>query len=106
MRSVVVVLPASMWAMIPMLRVFSSGNLRGIVQISCWLLLGGVGGVPVRPRRRYARLRAKKWAPRAHALPVVGRFTSLYDRGLHAGLSLGRGARMRTRPSHLRKATI
>ena len=30
MRSVVVVLPASMWAMIPMLRVFSSETLRGI----------------------------------------------------------------------------
>src|SRR5436190_543965 len=30
MRSVVVVLPASMCAMIPMLRVFSSGNFRGI----------------------------------------------------------------------------
>src|SRR5262245_28739511 len=30
MRSVVVVLPASMWAMIPMFRVFSRGKLRGI----------------------------------------------------------------------------
>src|SRR5205085_10124050 len=30
MRSVVVVLPASLWAMIPMLRVFSRLNLRGI----------------------------------------------------------------------------
>src|SRR3954452_17016074 len=30
MRSVVVVLPASMWAMIPMFRVFSSVNLRGM----------------------------------------------------------------------------
>src|SRR6516225_1927669 len=34
MRSVVVVLPASMWAMIPMLRVFSRGNSRAI---SCFL---------------------------------------------------------------------
>src|SRR3954471_14901838 len=33
MRSVVVVLPASMWAMIPIFRVFSSVNLRGM-QIS------------------------------------------------------------------------
>jgi hypothetical protein len=31
MRSVVVVLPASMWSMIPMFRVFSSVNLRGMV---------------------------------------------------------------------------
>src|SRR5262245_33629188 len=31
MRSVVVVLPASMWAMIPMLRVLSSGYSRGTV---------------------------------------------------------------------------
>jgi hypothetical protein len=30
MRSVVVVLPASMCAMIPMLRIFSSGNVRGM----------------------------------------------------------------------------
>src|SRR5436190_4555155 len=30
MRSVVVVLPASMWAMIPMLRVFSSGKSRAM----------------------------------------------------------------------------
>jgi hypothetical protein len=40
MRSVVVVLPASMCAMIPMLRVFSSGNLRGMDQ-----LLDGGGGI-------------------------------------------------------------
>jgi hypothetical protein len=31
MRSVVVVLPASMCAMIPMFRVFSSGKLRAMV---------------------------------------------------------------------------
>jgi hypothetical protein len=30
MRSVVVVLPASMWAMMPMLRVRSSGTVRGM----------------------------------------------------------------------------
>src|SRR3954462_11431517 len=34
MRSVVVVLPASMWAMIPMFRVFSSVNLRGMGSLS------------------------------------------------------------------------
>src|SRR5262245_20120459 len=34
MRSVVVVLPASMWAMMPMLRVLSSGAERGIVAFS------------------------------------------------------------------------
>src|SRR5262245_30511745 len=34
MRSVVVVLPASMWAMMPMLRVLSSGADRGIVAFS------------------------------------------------------------------------
>src|ERR1700728_754607 len=39
MRSVVVVLPASMCAMIPMLRVFSSVNLRGMAQ------LGGIVAV-------------------------------------------------------------
>src|ERR1700729_3095600 len=33
MRSVVVVLPASMCAMIPMFRVFSSVNLRGMAQL-------------------------------------------------------------------------
>src|SRR4051812_12183539 len=34
MRSVVVVLPASMWAMIPMFRVFSRVNLRGMGRLS------------------------------------------------------------------------
>src|SRR3954465_1622822 len=34
MRSVVVVLPPSMWAMIPMFRVFSSVNLRGMGSLS------------------------------------------------------------------------
>jgi hypothetical protein len=41
MRSVVVVLPASMCAMIPMLRVFWSENLRGIDLVG--VLLGGGG---------------------------------------------------------------
>src|SRR5215217_9745355 len=42
MRSVVVVLPASMWAMIPMFRVFSRVNLRGMgLSLSaCVRLLG------------------------------------------------------------------
>ena len=45
----VVVLPASMCAMIPMLRVFSSGNLRGMDQ-----LLDGGGDIrngPIGPAR-------------------------------------------------------
>src|SRR5215211_6228613 len=42
MRSVVVVLPASMWAMIPMLRVFSRLYLRGMEEGSlCVLACGG-----------------------------------------------------------------
>src|SRR3954447_22235539 len=54
MRSVVVVLPASMWAMIPMLRVFWRLYLRGIVGGSLCLLACGCfsgsascGGAPV-----------------------------------------------------------
>src|ERR1700721_115990 len=43
MRSVVVVLPASMWAMIPMLRVLSRGNLRGICLVSGGRLVWKVG---------------------------------------------------------------
>src|SRR3954453_707795 len=39
MRSVVVVLPASMCAMIPMLRVFSRGKVRGMFGVE----FGGVG---------------------------------------------------------------
>ena len=40
MRSVVVVLPASMWAMIPMLRVFSSGTLRGMRFVLVYVVRG------------------------------------------------------------------
>src|ERR1700739_3959000 len=45
MRSVVVVLPASMWAMIPMLRVFSRVNLRGIASLFEVFRGRGEGGV-------------------------------------------------------------
>src|SRR4051794_20287653 len=45
MRSVVVVLPASMWAMIPMFRVFSSVNLRGM-EISLLCLRSSCVGCP------------------------------------------------------------
>src|SRR5947209_17914840 len=45
MRSVVVVLPASMCAMIPMLRVFSSENVRGMRAVSG----GGWSARAVRP---------------------------------------------------------
>src|SRR4051794_23762936 len=66
MRSVVVVLPASMCAMIPMLRVFSSGNLRGID-------LAGLGGL-----RRFGAGGQKERAPRARAhyryLPELRRY--------------------------------
>src|SRR3954467_12673521 len=40
MRSVVVVLPASMWAMMPILRVLSSGYSRGTVRLRKRQLLG------------------------------------------------------------------
>src|ERR1700744_643518 len=61
MRSVAVVLPASMWAMIPMLRVFARLNLRGIFgfalrRSSCtnradiWTALGLAAGVKKGPR--------------------------------------------------------
>src|SRR4051794_31887894 len=54
MRSVVVVLPASMWAMIPMFRVFSSVNLRGM-RARC-VVVACVGGVKaLRPKKRGPR---------------------------------------------------
>ena len=55
MRSVVVVFPASMCAMMPMLRVFSSGNLRG--------MKSGVGG-----RRRQEKKNGPKWARARHSV--------------------------------------
>src|ERR1700720_2673714 len=75
MRSVVVVLPASICAMIPMLRVFWSVYLRGMDRV-------GVG--------RGVRIWAKKMdpsGPRA-LLVVVDRSASLSGRGLHFDLRL------------------
>src|SRR5438309_996360 len=53
MRSVVVVLPASMWAMIPILRMFSRAKVRGMVfgrfgwfaAGVCGTVLGGSDGL-------------------------------------------------------------
>src|SRR3954467_5269183 len=53
MRSVVVVLPASMWAMIPMFRVFSSVYLRGIGSLSS----SAVFGLGLRAKKRALRAR-------------------------------------------------
>src|SRR6185437_12916356 len=77
MRSVVVVLPASMCAMIPMLRVFSSVYLRGI---SDW------GGL--RPVGASGEKNGPLGSTRAAGL--VDRSASLSDRGLHLGLRLSR----------------
>src|SRR4051794_36555796 len=57
MRSVVVVLPASMWAMIPMFRVFWRLYLRGMKCLSSSAAAS-----------RVALFRAKKRAPRAQVL--------------------------------------
>src|ERR1700724_942832 len=53
MRSVVVVLPASMWAMIPMFRVFWRENLRGMEDDPrCWWEAGlGQKNGPLGPTR-------------------------------------------------------
>src|SRR4051812_7455018 len=61
MRSVVVVLPASMCAMIPMFRVLSRENLRGI---SVSAGVGGSGGCGQRKRAPRARAhdRVRSWA--------------------------------------------
>src|SRR4051794_31359889 len=64
MRSVVVVLPASMCAMIPMLRVLSRENLRGISECAGG---GGSGGCGQRKR-----------APRARAHDRSGSRSSRY----------------------------
>src|SRR3954454_23068995 len=61
MRSVVVVLPASMWAMMPILRVFSSVNLRGMESLLC--LRSSCVGLP----RQRAKKRALSGPCRSHA---------------------------------------
>src|SRR3954454_5979754 len=87
MRSVVVVLPASMWAMIPMLRVFSSGWRWGVIasELSVWgdVACGVVGGSDASIGRRGAvpdrmgqKLRAHNSRAR-HVIPAA----SFPDRG-------------------------
>src|ERR1700683_127539 len=91
MRSVVVVLPASMWAMIPMFRVFWSENFLVIDRD------------PLTSSR--CRLQAKKLGPsgpRAQQV-VYGPVASLSARGLHLALRL-RGGHART-PASTRDAT-
>src|ERR1700686_5742915 len=78
MRSVVVVLPASMCAMIPMLRVFWRLNLRGMVVCS---------EVVARPDEG-----KKRGPPGPRALPVMSRFASLCAQGLHLEVQAPRKA--------------
>src|SRR3954471_9516056 len=73
MRSVVVVLPASMWAMIPMFRVFSRVNLRGMVSLS---------------RRSCVRLRAGAQGMRAKKRALGGPDTYTWSDPLARGLCL------------------
>src|SRR4051794_38821528 len=62
MRSVVVVLPASMCAMIPMFRVLSRENLRGISQSAGGRGSGGCGQRKRAPRARaHVRSRSRSW---------------------------------------------
>src|SRR3954452_2025231 len=62
MRSVVVVLPASMCAMIPMFRVLSRENLRGISQSAGGGGSGGCGQRKRAPRARaHYRSRSRSW---------------------------------------------
>src|ERR1700691_3666952 len=90
MRSVVVVLPAAMCAMIPMLRVLWSVNLRGMARS---------GGSEMSVGATCSG--QKNGAPRAHARcwSCLDRFASLSARGdLHldsCGFAAGRLARLR-----------
>src|SRR5262245_57327671 len=86
MRSVVVVLPASMCAMIPMLRVLSRGNSRAIAcAFSSGFVRGRVGSVgsSKRPgagpgrRRRVGPATASVRAQRADALHVTARIFTI-----------------------------
>src|SRR5665213_999897 len=80
MRSVVVVLPASMCAMIPMLRVFSRGNALGIV--SCRSVVDGGCGC-----RAGSGGAGKKIGPGGptRGLLIGARPASLCGRVLHVG---------------------
>src|SRR5580658_3744981 len=74
MRSVVVVLPASMWAMMPMLRVFSRGNSRVVLAISvvsCSLIVAGDSETT--PQARAAKWMGRYRPRRASRLPAVVR---------------------------------
>ena len=94
MRSVVVVLPASMCAMIPMLRVFSSVNLRGIDQESRFRGLGAVAGEkngPLGPTRAAGLC----WTgPRRYLLEVSILITD--SRGYRAGAAVPPATRSAT----------
>src|ERR1700712_5065543 len=62
MRSVVVVLPASMCAMIPMFRVFWRENLRGMSESAGGRGSGGCGQRKRAPRARaHGRSRSRSW---------------------------------------------
>src|SRR5215218_3243459 len=66
MRSVVVVLPASMCAMIPMFRVFSSGKLRGMVSKS------SSSSSRDKPQKKAPKGPAKRPAKKKRKLPERG----------------------------------
>src|SRR3954447_1367164 len=82
MRSVVVVLPASMWAMIPMLRVFWRLYLRGIGKALSVCLRAGASAV----RRRVGALR---WPQRNGPFPArIQRMETPEGRGYVSGISM------------------
>src|SRR4051794_4156823 len=95
MRSVVVVLPASMCAMIPMFRVFSSGKLRAMVPKS------SSGDKPQKkapggPAKRPAK-KQRKLPERRAMIAALRRRSRQVDRAANRGLERAYPAVVRTR---------
>src|ERR1700689_2335230 len=104
MRSVVVVLPASMCAMIPMFRVFWRLNLRGMVfcsLVSLEAVLGWSGELSFGPDAG-----KKRGPPGPRALPVESRFGSLCAEGLHLYSHSAAGRVRSTGPHREARPTI
>src|SRR5271154_5968947 len=86
MRSVVVVLPASMCAMIPMFRVFWRVNLRGMAQVGMLVwCLGPALSAGWNCDWLFSSKKMGPSGPRARCWSDLDRFASLSARGLHLG---------------------
>src|SRR5688572_20497856 len=103
MRSVVVVLPASMCAMMPMFRVRLSGVCRGIAADSCWLRASGFGlqVLPAVVGKRLVRFRhpVRVLALLHGAAAEIRRIEELVGELLLHGLAVAAGIRVAHQPA-------